>query len=151
MIEAGRVSVLLTLVGCMFVMSCGKPIIRKTEMTGTCSVPTMEVRAAVLDALRRTGFTITTNDVGNGLIIAEMSVTPISLSGDTIVITARQVRQTAIWTIKDTGGGSWLSTFNLRTNDKSQYVTGTQLPTSYSPYWGVRTPLTTLCPEFFGD
>jgi hypothetical protein len=111
----------------------------------------MEVRAAALDALRRTGFTITTNDVGNGLIIAEMSVTPISLSGDTIAMTARQVRQTAIWTIKDTGGGSWLSTFNLRTNDKSQYVTGTQLPSSYAPYWNVRTPLTTLCPEFFGD
>jgi hypothetical protein len=109
------------------------------------------VRVTALDALRREGFTITTNDVGNGLIIAEMSVRPVAMSGDTITVSARQVRQTAIWTIKDTGGGSWKSSFNLRTNEKSQYVTGTDLPMTYAPYWNVRTPLTKLCPEIFGD
>jgi hypothetical protein len=136
---------------CLIISSCGTPILRKTDMTGTCSVPSVDVRAAALDALRKAGFTITTNDVGNGLIIAEMSVRPITMSGDTITVSARQVRQTAIWTIKDTGGGSWQSSFNLRTNEKSQYVTGNDLPKTYAPYWSVRTPLTEICPEFFGD
>lgn len=104
-----------------------------------------------MDALRAAGFTIITNDVGTGVIVAEQNVKPITASGDTITVSARQVRQTAIWKIEDTGGGSWRSSFALRTNDKNQYITGSTLPRSYGPYWNVRIPLLTLCPEFFGD